>query len=68
MRTAVEKMGRMKLNFWQWLGIALLLLGVIWLVVRARGEKARTTRTSFGAPLSRPAAILGVACPTTLRY
>ena len=67
MQTAVGKMVCMKLNFWQWLGVALLLLGVIWLVMRERGEKARTTRTSMSSPVSTPAHFPGVACPTTHR-
>jgi drug/metabolite transporter (DMT)-like permease len=48
----------MKLNFWQWLGVALLILGVIWYVMRERGERART-RSS----LPTPAPAIALACP-----
>jgi len=48
----------MKLNFWQWLGVALLILGVVWYVMRERGERA-TTRSAL--PTSTPA--LGLAWP-----
>ena len=54
--------GGMKLNFWQWLGVALLILGVIWYVMRERGERA-TTRSAL--PTSTPA--LGLAWPINQR-
>jgi len=38
----------MKLNFWQWIGIALLLLGVVWYIMREKGKAA--TKTSMAAP------------------
>ena len=50
----------MKLNFWQWLGVALLVLGVVWYVMRERGERA-STRSSTLTPAHTPA----IACPTT---
>jgi drug/metabolite transporter (DMT)-like permease len=51
----------MKLNFWQWLGIALLLLGVVWYVMRERKDKAPTTKTSMTTPAA--AHFLAAACP-----
>jgi hypothetical protein len=29
----------MKLNFWQWLGVVLLVVGVLWTLSKRRGEK-----------------------------
>ena len=48
----------MKLNFWQWIGIALLLLGLIWYIMRERKDKA-ATKTSVSAPTHTVA----LACP-----
>jgi hypothetical protein len=56
----------MKLNFWQWLGVALLILGVIWTIYHRR--KPATTRPSSLAPAPvTPAALhacIMPACPT----
>jgi hypothetical protein len=54
------KMAAMKLNFWQWIGIALLVLGVIWLIMRETKEKAATKST-----MAAPAHSLPLACPTS---
>jgi hypothetical protein len=32
-----------KLNFWQWLGVVLLILGIIWYIVRPKHDKDKGT-------------------------
>ena len=50
----------MKLNFWQWIGLGLLLVGVaFWIYERTRPERSGTPTTqptSLG-PLHAPAAV-----------
>lgn len=49
----------MKLNFWQWLGLVLLLIGVaLWIYKKNRGTDTRveTTGAALGA-LHPPAAV-----------
>jgi hypothetical protein len=48
----------MKLNFWQWLGIALLLLGVVWLIYREVTKPAATKHS-----LLPPTHLTADACP-----
>ena len=50
---------RMKLNFWQWIGIALLLLGVVWYIMREKGKAATKTAMSV------PAHSVSLTCPTS---
>ena len=35
----------MKLNFWQWLGAILFVLGLVFLIVRESGKSAQTQPT-----------------------
>lgn len=48
----------MKLNFWQWIGLVLLLIGLVMLFRRNRpsGTSPATQPTSLG-PLHAPAAV-----------
>ena len=49
----------MKLNFWQWIGLVLLLIGLVMLVyrrTRPTGPAPTTQPTSLG-PLHPPAAV-----------
>ena len=49
----------MKLNFWQWIGLVLLLIGVAMLIykkTRSTGTDPATQRTTLG-PLHAPAAV-----------
>jgi drug/metabolite transporter (DMT)-like permease len=41
----------MKLNFWQWIGVALLVLGAIWLIKREFGKPATPNK---GTPATQP--------------
>ena len=34
-----------KLNFWQWLGVALLLIGVVWFIYNKSKGSGSTQRT-----------------------
>jgi hypothetical protein len=36
----------MKLNFWQWLGVVLLVVGLVWLLYSRRDRGATTTPTT----------------------
>ena len=44
----------MKLNFWQWLGVVLLIVGVVAWIVEKRGEK--DAETPPAPPTTTPAA------------
>jgi drug/metabolite transporter (DMT)-like permease len=48
MPAAEKETARMKLNFWQWLGIALLIIGVIWFLW-SRGSKGGDPRIRTSA-------------------
>ena len=44
----------MKLNFWQWLGIVLLVVGLTWLILGRRDRDAQTTPTSDAPAATAP--------------
>jgi hypothetical protein len=48
-----------KLNFWQWLGVVLLIIGIVWWIVRDDPEKEKNKpRPNPAAPVpafSQPA-------------
>ena len=47
----------MKLNFWQWLGVALLVIGVTLIIIRETGEKNAAPVPSNPTPTgTQPAA------------
>jgi hypothetical protein len=46
--TELEK--PMKLNFWQWLGVVLLVVGLIWLLYARRDREATTTPAPGDVP------------------
>ena len=47
-----------KLNFWQWLGVALLILGVVWFIY----NKSKGTSTT-GRTMAEPTGALAVVPP-----
>ena len=42
----------MKLNFWQWLGVVLLVVGLIWLLYARRDRGVTTTPPPADVPIT----------------
>jgi hypothetical protein len=48
----------MKLNFWQWIGLVLLLIGVaLWIYKKTRPADAKVEVQTLLSPLHPPAAV-----------
>ncbi len=59
----------MKLNFWQWLGLALLVLGVYLYMFRGTSEVANPPGATTVPPAAEPATLpttLPATMPTTM--
>ena len=54
-----------KLNFWQWLGVALLIVGVVW-VIYNKSKGASSTRRTMAEPAGARSLVLVTPAPATL--
>ena len=44
-----------KLNFWQWLGVVLLIIGIVWWVMREKNEAKAPAKPNPAATQPLPA-------------